>query len=152
MQLKIGDQAPDFTLKDQRGKAHTLSSYLGKTVLLYFYPKDDTAGCTKEACEIRDNFSAFKKMDTVVLGVSADSVDSHQKFAEKFSLPFPILSDPTKETINAYEAWGKKKFMGKEYEGILRISFLIDEKGTIEKIYEQVKPAQHAKEVIKELS
>ena len=148
MKMRVGDQAPDFELSDQMGKVHKLSDYLGESVLLYFYPKDDTPGCTKEACEIRDNFTAFKKLGLKILGVSADSVKSHNNFSEKYSLPFSILSDVNKEVIKEYGVWGKKKFMGKEYEGIKRTSFLVDAKGKIEKIYEEVKPAEHAKEVI----
>ena len=148
MELKIGDKAPDFQLKDQDGIEHSLSSYLGKSILLYFYPKDSTPGCTTEACEIRDNYSVFKKMDMVVLGVSADSVASHSKFSKKFKLPFPILADESKAVVKMYGVWGKKKFMGREYDGIKRMSFLIDASGKIEKIYKEVKPAEHAKEVI----
>ena len=151
MELKIGDKAPDFKLKDQKGIEHVLSSYVGKSVLLYFYPKDSTPGCTKEACEIRDNFPAFKKLGLVVLGVSADSVESHEKFSEKYSLPFPLLADENKEVVKMYGVWGKKKFMGKEYEGIKRVSFLIDTKGYIEKIYQEVKPAEHATEVLHDM-
>ena len=146
--MRVGDQAPDFELSDQMGKVHKLSDYLGESILLYFYPKDDTPGCTKEACEIRDNFTDFKKLGLKILGVSADSVKSHNNFSEKYSLPFSILSDVNKEVIKEYGVWGKKKFMGKEYEGIKRTSFLVDAEGKIEKIYEEVKPAEHAKEVI----
>ena len=149
--LKVGDIAPDFKLKDQKGDDHTLSSYLGKQILLYFYPKDSTPGCTKEACEIRNNFSTFEKMKLVILGVSADSVGSHEKFASKYNLPFPLLADENRKVVKMYGVWGKKKFMGREYEGIKRMSFLIDAKGKIEKIYEEVKPAEHAKEVISDL-
>ena len=148
MKMRVGDQAPDFELSDQMGKVHKLSDYLGESILLYFYPKDDTPGCTKEACEIRDNFTDFKKLGLKILGVSADSVKSHNNFSEKYSLPFSILSDVNKEVIKEYGVWGKKKFMGKEYEGIKRTSFLVDAEGKIEKIYEEVKPAEHAKEVI----
>ena len=150
-ELKVGDTAPDFKLKDQNGVEHSISSYFGKQVLLYFYPKDDTAGCTKEACEIRDNFSVFKKLGLVILGVSADSVNSHKKFSKKYDLPFPLLADESKEVIKMYGAWGKKKFMGTEYEGIKRMSFLIDIKGEIEKIYAEVKPTEHATEVISDI-
>jgi len=117
-------------------------------VLLYFYPKDDTPGCTVEACTIRDNYSSFKKMGITVFGVSADPVKKHAKFAEKYELPFTLLSDENKEAIEAYDVWGKKKFMGREYMGINRVSFLIDDKGKIAKIYEEVKPAKHAGEVL----
>lgn len=120
-------------------------------MLLYFYPKDDTPGCIKEACALRDNFPDFKKLKAQVFGISADSVKSHAKFAEKFTLPFPLLADDTKEVIKKYGAWGKKKFMGREYEGILRNSLLIDPEGMIAKIYEQVKPEEHAAEVVVDL-
>lgn len=145
--LTIHQKAPEFTLQDQEGKMHSLKDYLGKKVLLYFYPKDDTPGCTTEACTFRDGYDEFIKMGLVILGVSADSVKSHKKFAEKFNLPFPLLSDETKEVCELYGVWQKKKFMGREYMGIVRSSFLIDEKGKIAKIYEEVKPKEHADEV-----
>lgn len=145
--IKIGNKAPEFKLPDQNGEIHTLKQYLGKKVLLYFYPKDDTPGCTTEACNFRDGYKDFEKLGLVILGVSADSVKSHKKFAEKFDLPFPILSDEEKKVCEAYGVWGKKKFMGREYMGIARTSFLIDEKGKIEKIYEDVKSKEHAEEV-----
>lgn len=146
--LQINSQAPDFSLPDQSGKTHKLSDYLGKWILLYFYPKDDTPGCTKEACTIRDNFPAFKKLDAVVLGVSADSEKSHDKFAQKYELPFTLLADTQKEVVKMYDVYKPKKFMGKEFLGVLRTSFLIDPKGNIAKIYENVKPAVHAEEVL----
>jgi len=149
--LKINQIAPDFKLKDQDGKIHRLSDYKGKWILLYFYPKDDTPGCTKEACTIRDNFPNFKKLDVVVLGISTDSVESHKKFAEKYNLPFTLLSDENKKVVKKYGVWGKKKFMGKEYEGTLRTSFLINSKGRIAKIYENVNPEIHAEEVLEDL-
>jgi peroxiredoxin Q/BCP len=145
--LQLSQKAPTFSLVDQDGKVHHLKDYLGKKVLLYFYPKDDTPGCTTEACSFRDNIKDLESLGLVVLGVSADSVKSHKKFAEKFNLPFPLLSDETKAVCEAYGVWGKKKFMGKEYMGISRMSFLIDEKGTIAKIYEEVKPKEHVDEV-----
>jgi peroxiredoxin Q/BCP len=145
--LKAGDKAPEFTLLDQDGKSHSLSSYSGKWVLLYFYPKDDTPGCTKEACAMRDNMPAFGKLDMVILGVSTDAVKSHKKFSEKFALNFPILADDQKEVVNAYQVWQPKKFMGREYLGTLRVSFLINPEGNIAKVYEKVKPEQHAEEV-----
>lgn len=148
----VGSVAPDFTLEDQDGVSHTLSSYQGKHVLLYFYPKDDTPGCTKEACAIRDAWPDFKKVDAVVFGISADSVASHKKFAEKFGLPFTLLADPEKKAVSAYGVWGLKKFMGREYEGITRTSFLISPDGTIKKVYENVKPEQHAAEVLADLA
>lgn len=146
--LKAGDKAPDFELLDQNGKSHKLSDYLGKWVFLYFYPKDDTPGCTKEACGIRDNFSRFKKSKIVVLGVSVDSVGSHNKFSKKYSLPFSILSDKDKKAVKLYGVWRKKKFMGKEYVGIARTSFVINPKREIVKIYEAVNPETHAGEVL----
>jgi len=151
MKLKIGDKAPQFLLTDQNGKEHRLSDYEGKWVLLYFYPKDDTPGCTKEACTIRDNYSDFKKNKVVVLGVSTDSVTKHKKFEEKYSLPFTLLSDEEKKVVNLYGVWGKKKFMGKEYMGTNRNSFLIDTSQNIVKIYEKVKPTEHAQEVLRDI-
>lgn len=148
MPIHIGAKAPEIQLQDQDGAAHRLSDYAGKWVLLYFYPKDDTPGCTKEACTIRDQWKAFKNAGIVVLGVSADSVNSHKKFTEKYALPFTLLSDPEKTVMTAYGAWGKKKFMGREYTGTLRMSFLIDPEGKIVKIYTNVKPAEHAEEVL----
>lgn len=142
-----GDTAPSFSLPDQDGNIHTLSDYKGKKVLLYFYPKDDTPGCTTEACNFRDGYKDLEKLGLVILGVSADSVKSHKKFAQKYELPFPILSDENKEVIEKYEVWQKKKFMGREYMGIVRTSFLIDEKGKIEKVYEEVKAKEHAEDV-----
>jgi peroxiredoxin Q/BCP len=149
--LKIGQKAPEFTLSDQDGKMHSLADYKGKKVLLYFYPKDDTPGCTTEACNFRDGYKEFAEMGLVILGVSKDSVKSHKKFAEKFSLPFPLLSDETGDVVEKYESWGKKKFMGREYMGIFRNSFLIDEEGKIAKIYEEVKAKEHADEVRSDL-
>ncbi len=152
MKLKVGNKAPDFTLPDQNGDSHSLSDYQGQWVLLYFYPKDDTPGCTKEACGIRDEFPKFKKMKAVVFGISADSAARHKKFAEKYNLPFTLLADESKKVIQRYGVWAKKKFMGREYMGILRTSFLIDSRGKISKIYEAVKPDTHAKEVLKDLN
>ena len=145
--IQINKKAPSFSLPDQDGAIHTLKQYEGKKVLLYFYPKDDTPGCTTEACNFRDGYKEFQEMGLVVLGVSADGLKSHKKFAEKFKLPFPLLSDETKEVCEAYDVWQKKKFMGREYMGILRMSFLIDEKGNIIKIYNDVKVKEHAEEV-----
>lgn len=130
---------------------HTLSAYRGRRVLVYFYPKDDTPGCTKEACTLGEYLPDFSKADAVVLGISADSVQSHKKFAEKYHLTFPLLADTEKQAIGAYGVWGTKKFMGREYEGILRTSFLIAADGTIEKVYENVKPEQHAAQVLADL-
>lgn len=149
--LKINDKAPEFTLQDQDGNTHKLSDYKGRRVLLYFYPKDDTPGCTTEACNFRDGYKEFQNMGLVVIGVSADSVKSHRKFSDKYELPFPLLSDETHEVCEAYGVWGKKKFMGREYMGISRSSFLIDEKGKLIKIYEIVKAGEHAGEVKKDV-
>lgn len=146
--VTIGNQAPLFILPDQNGKDHSISDYLGKWVLLYFYPKDDTPGCTKEACGIRDNFGEFKKKGIVVLGVSADSPKSHTKFALKYSLPFTLLADENKEVVELYGVWDKKKLMGREYMGILRNSYLIDPQGKVVKIFVGVKPEAHASEVL----
>lgn len=146
--IELNKKAPVFSLPDQDGNIHTLEQYLGKKILLYFYPKDDTPGCTTEACNFRDGYKTFQDMGLVILGVSADSVKSHKKFAEKFELPFPLLSDESHAVCKAYSVWGLKKFMGKEYMGIERSSFLIDEKGNIAKIYEKVKPQEHVDEVV----
>ncbi len=151
MTLHVGDKAPSFSLLDQEGKEHALKDYQGQWVLLYFYPKDDTPGCTKEACGFRDNLPKFKKMKAVVFGISADSVKSHAKFSAKFKLPFTLLADDKKEVVEQYGVWAKKKFMGREYMGILRNSFLIDPKGKIAKVYEQVKPEAHPAEVLEDL-
>lgn len=149
--IKIGTKAKDFKLPDQNGKIHTLKDYLGSWVLLYFYPKDDTPGCTKEACSIRDDFHNFKKLKCKVLAVSADTVKSHKKFEEKYDLPFPILADTEKEVLQKYEALGEKSMYGKKYIGILRKSYLIDPSGKIKKIYEKVNPETHAEEVLNDL-
>ncbi|MDB5237545.1 MAG: bcp [Parcubacteria group bacterium] len=149
--LTTGSVAPDFTLEDQDGVSHSLSQYRGKYALVYFYPKDDTPGCTKEACSLGEYMPDFSKSGAVILGVSADTVKSHKKFAEKYGLPFTLLADPEKKAIGAYQVWGKKKFMGREYEGIFRSSFLIAPDGTIAKIYEDVKPEKHAAEVLADL-
>jgi thioredoxin-dependent peroxiredoxin len=151
MKLKIGAKAPAFSLQDGEGKTHKLADYKGRWVLLYFYPKDDTTGCTKEACMLRDNYDDFKKIKAVVLGVSKDSKKSHARFAEKYDLPFPLLSDEDLTLHKAYGTWGKKKFMGREYMGTLRTSFLINPEGKIMKIYEMVKPPIHAEEVLRDL-
>ncbi len=148
MSLSIGDKAPLFELPDQDGNTHALSDQIGKTVLLYFYPKDDTPGCKKEACTIRDNWGAFKKAGIVVFGVSVDTVAKHKKFVNKYDLPFTLLADVDKTLVNAYGVWAKKKFMGREYMGINRWSFLIGPDGRIAKIYTDVKPSDHAGEVL----
>ncbi len=144
-------KAPVFSLPDQDGVVHTLSQYKGKWVVLYFYPRDDTPGCTKEACNFRDSSQDFKKLGVVILGVSKDSVTSHKKFAEKYHLNFPLLSDESKETIIAYHAWGEKKFMGKVFEGVKRTTTLIDPEGNIKKTYENVNPLIHASQVLSDI-
>jgi thioredoxin-dependent peroxiredoxin len=143
--------APDFTLVDQDGVSHTLSTLRGTWVLLYFYPKDDTPGCTTQACGIRDAWPEFEKLKCTVFGISADDEKSHKKFEEKFKLPFTLLSDTEKEVVKAYGVWAPKKFMGREFLGILRTSFLINPEGKIAKVYEKVKPALHAEEVLGDL-
>jgi len=150
--VKVGQLAIDFELPDQNGKAHKLSDYKGKWILLYFYPKDDTPGCTKEACAIRDYFPNFKKLKAAVLGISVDSVESHKKFAEKYRLPFTLLSDSKKEVVKKYGVWGKKTFMGKAFMGTKRTSFLISPEFKIVKVYENVKPEIHAEEVLNDLN
>jgi peroxiredoxin Q/BCP len=148
---KAGTVAPDFTLPDQDGVSHTLSNYRKKWVLIYFYPKDDTTGCTKQACVLRDADPDFSALDAVVLGISADSVAKHKKFVEKYQLPFTLLADEQKKVVKQYGVWGLKKFMGREYEGIFRTSFLIAPDGKIAKVYEKVKPEAHAAEVLADL-
>lgn len=149
--IQLHDKAPPFSLHDQNGEVHALEQYRGKKVLVYFYPKDDTPGCTTEACNFRDSYEALRELGLVVLGVSKDGVKSHKKFADKFSLPFPLLADEDTEVAKAYGVWRKKKFMGREYMGIERMSFLIDEDGTIAKIYEAVKPKDHVGEVLEDV-
>jgi thioredoxin-dependent peroxiredoxin len=143
-----GTKAIPFELPDETGKIHKLSDYAGKTFILYFYPKDDTPGCTTEACNFRDNYSAYQKAGVTILGVSADSVKSHAKFKEKYSLPFPLLADENHKVSAAYGVWGRKKMMGKEYDGIFRTTFLIGPEGKITKVFENVKPPEHAKEIL----
>lgn len=147
----VGEVAPQFALTDQNGTTHRLEEERGKWVLLYFYPKDDTPGCTKEACMLRDVHPDFGKLNCTVFGVSVDSEKSHKKFEEKYSLPFTLLADTEKEVVNAYGVWGPKKFMGKEFTGTNRTSFLIDPEGKIAKVYEKVKPEMHAAEVLVDL-
>lgn len=149
--LKEGQKAPAFSLKDQNGDEHKLSDYLGKWVLVYFYPKDNTPGCTKEACAIRDAWSLYEKENAIVLGVSKDSEESHKKFADKHELPFTLLSDPDHKMMEKYGAWGEKKFMGRTFDGINRISYLVDPEGKVAKVYPKVKPPIHAEEVLSDI-
>ncbi len=146
--LKVGTKAKDFTLADQDGETHTLSDYFGNWILIYFYPKDDTPGCTKEACMIGDVFPKFKKLKAKVFGISADSEKSHKKFADKYDLPFTLLSDGDKKVLKMYGALGEKSMYGKKYIGILRNSYLINPEGKIAKVYEKVNPEKHADEVL----
>jgi peroxiredoxin Q/BCP len=150
-QLTLQSPAPDFTLLDQHGTPHTLSEHKGNYVLIYFYPKDDTPGCTKQACGLEEVFPAFNDMGAIVFGISTDSVASHAKFAAKYNLTFPLLADEEKTVVTAYGVWGMKKFMGREHMGTSRTSFLIAPDGTIAKIYENVKPEQHAEMVMADL-
>ena len=147
-ELKQGQQAPDFKLKDTYGKLHSLKDYRGKKIILYFYPKDNTTGCTIEACEFRDGYKLFTDRKAVILGVSPDNEASHKKFVDKHNLPFTLLADINAEVSKKYGVYGPKSFMGKKYNGIYRTTFLIDEKGKILKIFENVKAAGHAKEIL----
>ncbi|RMF41100.1 MAG: thioredoxin-dependent thiol peroxidase [Anaerolineae bacterium] len=148
MPLQAGISAPDFTLPDETGAPRTLSEFRGKPVVLYFYPKDDTKGCTTEACNFRDDYSAYEQAGVVILGVSPDSPKSHAKFKEKYNLPFPLLADTEKEVCQMYQVWGLKKFMGREYEGVLRTTYLISPDGEILQVFEKVRPAQHSRQVL----
>jgi len=148
MPIQSGIPAPDFELQDETGTLHKLSDYRGKPVVLYFYPKDDTPGCTTEACNFRDDYSAYQKAGVIILGVSPDSVKSHVKFKEKFGLPFPLLADEGHKVSELYDVWALKKFMGREYMGVLRTTFLIDANGQIARIFEKVRPAEHSTELL----
>ena len=149
--LQEGNKAPSFRLKDQSGEVISLGSLKGKNVVLYFYPKDDTSGCTKEACNFRDELPKFSKLDAVIFGVSPDSVESHKKFAAKYKLPFSLLSDEKKEVIERYGVWQEKSMYGKKYMGIVRTTFVINEKGIIKKIFSKVKVDDHNREVMEAL-
>lgn len=148
MNLNIGDKAPDFNLKDQNGNDISLDSLKGKRVILYFYPKDDTPGCTVEACNFRDDFSLYTDRDTVILGVSPDGEQSHQKFIKKFDLPFSLLCDEDHSVAEEYGAWGEKNMYGRKYMGIVRTTVQIDKDGMIEQVYEKVKAKIHSKEIL----
>ena len=152
MALKVGDKAPEFNLKDSFENDVSLKDFQGKRIILYFYPKDNTPGCTKEACNFKENWEFLKENNIVVLGISKDNAASHQKFVEKFNLPFVLLTDPEPYKVStAYESYGLKKFMGKEYMGMIRNTFLIDADGNIEKIYLKVKAAIMADHIIADL-
>ena len=149
--LEIGTKAPDFTLPDQNGNMHSLSEYRGKKVILYFYPKDNTAGCTKQACGFAERYPQFTEKGAVVLGISKDSVASHKKFEEKYGLPFTLLADPELAAIQAYDVWQEKKNYGKTYMGVVRTTYLIDEKGKIVKAFDKVKAADNPEQMLGEL-
>ena len=149
--LEVGTKAPDFTLPDQDGNMHFLSEYRGKKVILYFYPKDNTAGCTKQACGFAERYPQFTEKGAVVLGVSKDSVASHKKFEEKYGLPFTLLADPELVAIQAYDVWQEKKNYGKTYMGVVRSTYLIDENGKIVKAFEKVKAADNPEQMLGEL-
>lgn len=151
MAISAGIPAPEFELLDDTGTPRKLSDYRGKKVVLYFYPKDDTPGCTKEACNFRDDYSAYEKAGVEILGISPDSVASHVKFKKKFQLQFPLLADDGHKVCDLYDVWGPKKFMGKSYEGVLRTTFLIDENGNIVRVFEGVRPAEHSAELLSAL-
>ncbi|RFM24572.1 MAG: thioredoxin-dependent thiol peroxidase [Candidatus Thermochlorobacter aerophilum] len=150
--LEVGMQAPNFKTIDQNGEPVTLEQFRGKKVILYFYPKDDTPGCTKEACGFRDNFEKFKKINVEVLGVSVDDEKKHKKFAEKYNLPFRLLADTEKKIVQDYGVWGEKSLYGKKYMGTNRVTYLIDENGKIERVFPKVKPETHAEELLQILS
>jgi thioredoxin-dependent peroxiredoxin len=147
--LTIGEKAPYFEGIDQNGKPVNLDDFKGNKLVLYFYPKDDTPGCTAEACDLRDNYQLLMSKGYKVIGVSPDSLKSHLKFAEKFDLPFPLLPDPDRKIIEAYGVWGPKKFLGKSYDGVLRTTFLISEVGLIEEVISKVDTKNHTKQIIK---
>jgi len=151
MPISDGVPAPDFTLQDDTGAVRTLSDYRGQSLVLYFYPKDDTPGCTTEACNFRDDYSAYQQAGVTILGVSPDTPKSHAKFKAKFGLPFPLLADVDHKVCELYGVWGLKKFMGREYDGVFRTTFIIDPQGKIARVFENVKPAEHSVEVLEAL-
>jgi len=148
MPIQSGIPAPEFSLPDENGTIRRLSDFRGRVVVLYFYPKDDTPGCTTEACNFRDDYNAYVDADVVILGVSPDQPKSHTRFKEKYSLPFPLLADDGHTVCEQYGVWGPKKLMGRAYEGVLRTTFLIDRNGKIARIFEKVKPSEHSAEVL----
>jgi thioredoxin-dependent peroxiredoxin len=152
MVLSAGMKAPQFELVDSQGNLHALSDYKGQSIVIYFYPKDDTPGCTKEACSFRDSYSDFKKAGVEIIGISPDSEKSHTKFTEKYDLPFTLLSDPDHQVCEAFGVWGLKKYMGREYEGVYRTTFIIGPQGEIKRVFENVKPSDHSHEVLAALS
>ena len=148
MPISAGQPAPTFTLLDENETERSLSEYRGKPVVLYFYPKDDTPGCTKEACGFRDDYSAYERAGVAILGVSPDTPKSHAKFKAKYNLPFHLLADTDKEVCRAYDVWGLKKSFGREYEGVFRTTYLIDSEGNIAKVFKNVRPADHSAEIL----
>jgi thioredoxin-dependent peroxiredoxin len=151
MPISAGISAPDFTLKDETGEARSLADFQGKPLVLYFYPKDDTPGCTTQACTFRDDYSAYEETGVRIVGVSPDSPKSHAKFKEKYGLPFPLLADEDHQVADQYGVWGPKKYMGKSYEGVHRTTFLIDAEGKIARVFENVKPAENSGEILEAL-
>jgi thioredoxin-dependent peroxiredoxin len=151
MKLNVGDKAPEIMALDQNGRKISLADFRGSKVILYFYPKDDTPGCTAEACNLRDNYDGLLAKGFKIIGVSADSIKSHLKFAGKYNLPFPLIPDIDKKIINDYGVWGKKKFLGKEYDGIYRTTFIISEDGIILKIFDKVDTKQHTDQILAEM-
>lgn len=148
MPITVGIPAPNFMLFDDNGTQHRLSDYRGQPLILFFYPKDDTPGCTLEACNFRDDYSAYVEAGVTILGVSPDSIKSHAKFKKKYELPFPLLADEDHAVCEAYDVWGEKQFMGRSYMGVLRTTFLIDPNGNIKQVFENVKPAGHSVEML----
>jgi peroxiredoxin Q/BCP len=148
MVLEAGVKAPEFELTDSQGNQHKLSDYAGQTIVVYFYPKDDTPGCTKEACSFRDSYQEFKQAGVEVIGISPDNEKSHTKFIDKYELPFILLSDPDHQVCEAFGVWGLKKYMGREYDGVFRTTFIIGPEGEIKRVFKNVKPADHSQEVL----
>ena len=148
MNLKVGDKAPGFSLRDQNGNSVSLDGYLGKKVIVFFYPKDDTPGCTVEVCNFRDDFELYEEKNAVLMGISKDGEESHKKFISKFNLPFTLLCDEDHAVVEAYGAWGEKSMYGRKYMGIVRTTVVVDAEGNVEQIYEKVKPKDHSKELL----
>lgn len=146
--LQVGEKVPDFSVSDDKGNIHQLSDYKGQKLVVFFYPKANTPGCTAEACDLRDHYKEFQDAGFALLGVSADSEKKQQNFSEKYNFPFPLLADEEKQVINAFGVWGPKKFMGREYDGIHRMTFIIDENGVVERVIEKVKTKAHAAQIL----
>lgn len=151
MALAEGVKAPEFTLQDSEGKTHKLSDYAGQTIVVYFYPKDDTPGCTKEACSFRDSYADFRQAGVIIIGISPDKVASHKKFKNKYELPFTLLADPDHAVCEAYGVWGTKKMYGREYQGVYRTTYIISPEGNIQRVFKNVKPSEHSQEVLAEI-